>query len=310
MSDPFPALSAKTEKALYETLLTVWKSVKQVHTLKEIEQVYLTGGIPGLMSLLDNLDPVLAANMSPILNTAMIESGRAVIAILPAAAITTPAWLPSLSLSASRVAMEYEYNLIRDISTTTKDAVRASVTEAVATGKPPAAIARQFRSTIGITEGQQKWVSNYRRALEEGSQTALDYKLRDARYDASVRNGTLTQDKIDTMVERYEQRLIKYRSEVIARTEGMRAIDIGQEESVRQGVEAGHIDPELEKGWVTTQDQRERPWHDELHKKWVKFNEPFVNSHGSLMYPRDPNASASNTVQCRCRRRFRLPPGR
>lgn len=307
MSDPFPALSAKTERAINDALLAVWQSVKQAYTLTQIEQAYLSGGIPGVMSLLDNLDPVLAANLSPTLQTAMIESGRAVIAILPAAAITTPAWLPSLSLSASRAAMQYEFDLIRDISTTTKEAVRASVTEAVATGKPPRAIARQFRSTIGITDGQQKWVSNYRRALENGDTTALDYKLRDARYDASVRNGTLTQEKIDTMVERYEQRLIKYRSEVIARTEGLRAIDIGQDESVRQGVEAGHIDPELEKGWVVTKDGRERPWHHELDNKWVKFNEPFVNSHGSLMYPRDPNASASNTIQCRCRRRFRLP---
>lgn len=309
MSDPFPALSAKTERAINDALLTVWQSVKQAYTLTQIEQAYLSGGIPGVMSLLDNLDPVLAANLSPTLQTAMIESGRAVIAILPAAAITTPAWLPSLSLSASRVAMQYEFDLIRDISTTTKEAVRASVTEAVATGKPPQAIARQFRSTIGITDGQQKWVSNYRRALENGDTTALDYKLRDARYDASVRNGTLTQEKIDTMVERYEQRLIKYRSEVIARTEGLRAVEIGQFESVKQGIDGGHIDPATEKGWVTTQDGRERTWHDELHKKWLKFNEPFVNSHGSLMYPRDPNGSASNTIQCRCRLRYRLPGG-
>lgn len=308
MSDPFPALSVKTEKAINAALLTVWQSVKQSYTLAEIEETYLRGGIAGLMSLLDNLDPVLASNLSPTLQTAMIESGRMVIAILPVAAITTPAWLPALSISASQQAMRYEYNLIRDISETTREAVRQSVTEAVATGKPPRAVARQFRSTIGITDRQQKWVSNYRRALEQGdSSAALEYKLRDARYDASVRNGKLSQDKIDTMVERYEQRLIKYRSEVIARTEGLRAVEVGQVESVRQGIEAGHIDPNTEKGWVTTQDGRERAWHDELNKKWVKFSEPFVNSHGPLMYPRDPDASASNTIQCRCRLRYRLP---
>jgi len=82
MSDPFPALSAKTERAINDALLTVWQSVKQAYTLTQIEQAYLSGGIPGVMSLLDNLDPVLDANLSPTLQTAMIESGRSGRALL------------------------------------------------------------------------------------------------------------------------------------------------------------------------------------------------------------------------------------
>lgn len=306
--DPFPQLSIKTEKAINDALLNVWQAVKQSFTLAQIENAYITGGIAGIEALLNNLDPILASHLAPTLQTAMIDSGRMVIALLPAAAITTTAWIPSLSLSASRAAMDYELNLIREISMTTREAVRQAVIEAVATGKPPRAIARQFRSTIGLTEGQQKWVSNYRSALENGDLTkALSYELRDRRFDASVRNGTLSQDKIDKMVERYEARTIKYRTEVIARTESLRAVEVGQFESVRQGIQDGHINPDLEKGWVVTTDGRERTWHYELKSKWVKFNEPFINSHGPLMYPRDPNGAADNTIQCRCRLRYRLP---
>lgn len=308
MSDPYPKFSQTTENKIYNSLIAVWEAVKQSYTLKEIEQVYMTGGIPAVMGLLDNLDPVLANTLAPTLQSAMIESGRMVIQILPIAAITTPAWLPALSLARSNTAMTYELNLIREISATTRQAVQQAVTEAVATGKPPIAIARQFRSTIGLTDNQQQWVSNYRRALETGdTKRALEYKLRDARYDKSVSAGTLSQDKIDTLVERYEQRLIKYRTEVISRTEALRSVEIGQYESISQGMQDGHIDPETEKGWVVTVDGRERDWHLELRNKWVKFNEPFINSHGSLLYPRDPNGAASNTIQCRCRLRYRLP---
>lgn len=307
MADPYPKLSQKTERAIYDALIEVWKSVRTAYSLKEIEQVYLNAGTAGVVALLDNLDPQIAGRLSPVLQSAMIESGRVVIEILPALAITTPAWLPALSIAASNVAQKYELDLIRQISDNTKAAVRASVTEAVATGKPPAAIARQFRSSIGITDGQQVWVSNYRRALEAGDKKALDYELRDKRFDASVRAGKLSQDKIDTLVQRYEEKLVIYRSKVIARTESLRAVEIAQVESIQQGINAGHIDPELEKGWIVTKDGRERPWHYDLGNVWIKMNEYFVNSHGRLLYPRDPNGDASNTVQCRCRLRYRIP---
>jgi len=101
--------------------------------------------------------------------------------------------------------------------------------------------------------------------------------------------------------------VIKYRTDVIARTEGLRAVEVGQYESMRQGIADGHIDPGTEKGWVTTEDGRERPWHAELDNKWIPFNDVFVNSHGSLLFPRDPDGAADNTIQCRCRLRFRLP---
>jgi len=310
VADPYPKLATKTEAAIYAALVDVWQAVKTSYSLADIEQIYLTNGIGGIMAILDNLDAQVANRLTPVLQSAMVESGRIVIQILPAAAITTRAWLPALSLAASQTAMQYELNLIRQISDTTRTAVRQSVVEAVATGKPPAAIARQFRSSIGITDSQQVWVSNYRRALESGDKKALDYELRDKRYDASVRAGKLSQDKIDTLVQRYEEKLIVYRSKVIARTESLRAVEIAQFESVSQGMADGHIDPELEKGWVTTKDGRERPWHYDLSNKWIPFNQYFINSHGQLLYPRDPNGAASNTIQCRCRLRYRLPSSR
>lgn len=306
MADPYPKLSQKTERAIYDALIEIWKSVRTSYSLREIEQVYLNAGTAGVLALLDNLDPQIAGRLSPVLQSAMIESGRVVIEILPALAITTPAWLPALSIAASNVAQKYELDLIRQISDNTKAAVRASVTEAVATGKPPTAIARQFRSSIGITDGQQVWVSNYRRALESGDKKALDYELRDKRFDASVRAGNLSQDKIDTLVQRYEEKLVIYRSKVIARTESLRAVEIAQVESIQQGINAGHIDPSIKKQWITTQDGRERAWHDELHKQIKPFKESFNNTHGVLMYPRDPNGAASNTIQCRCRLRYVL----
>ena len=53
---------------------------------------------------------------------------------------------------------------------------------------------------------------------------ALTYDLRDHRFDATIRRAQrevvpLSQDRIEKMLGRYRERFIKYRAEVIARTE-------------------------------------------------------------------------------------------
>lgn len=202
--------------------------------------------------------------------------------------------------------------LVREFTAEQRQATQVAILTGVEGGLNPRAQARNFRQSIGLTTRQWQAVTNYRRALEavgtddRAFADALTRDLRDKRFDRSVRaaiaaNKALPQDRIDRMVERYVERFIKYRSEVIGRTEALRAVHQGNEEAYRQAIAAGVLDPEqIRRKWQTRLDGRERDTHELLHNQERRWGEPWLTRHGAIRYPGDPEAPAAETVQCRC----------
>ena len=98
----------------------------------------------------------------------------------------------------------------------------------------------------------------------------------------------------------YEDRLPAYRTEMIARTESMRASNAGSSELYREwGV--------TKQEWLSTKDDRTRSYdngdefdHVEADGQIVGMDSPFDVSGESLMYPGDPSGSPGNTINCRC----------
>lgn len=199
--------------------------------------------------------------------------------------------------------------------------VRDVITNGIARGTNPIAMAREFRDSIGLTPRQAQYVQNYRDALERvhdvqsmgpteaerTRQSALGRELRDGRSDRSVRNAIadeapLPSKQIDSMVERYRQNFIAYRAEVIARTEGLRAVHQGVEEMFAQVLDSGDVPSEfVTRIWNTAGDERVRPAHVFMDGQTVGVDEPFVDGDGNeLAYPGDPNAPPETTLQCRC----------
>lgn len=197
--------------------------------------------------------------------------------------------------------------LIREFSDTQRGAVRQAIRQGILDGANPRQQARAFRESIGLTERQVKAVNNFRKLLERRSSEALTRKLRDRRFDGtvrgSIRSGSpLTRDQIDRMVSRYHERYLKYRSETIARTEALEAVHAGNEESFQQAVDTGDIQAEqLQRTWNTAKDERVRGSHRAMHRQQRSFGEPFKSGKGNeLRYPGDPQAPAEDRVQCRC----------
>jgi hypothetical protein len=61
----------------------------------------------------------------------------------------------------------------------------------------------------------------------------------------------------------------------------------------------------LMKWWLTAEDDRVRPWHEDAGRRYSKahavpFAEPFLVGGEELMFPHDPRASVANTRFCRC----------
>jgi len=104
-------------------------------------------------------------------------------------------------------------------------------------------VGRSLRDHIGLTQRQAGWVTNFReRTFNEQIGRGRSFA------DAMARTDSLT--------DRYAQRIHRYRSEMIARTEILRASHEGRRQAWSQGVKEGYISVEDKKYWSANDDDR------------------------------------------------------
>jgi len=200
-----------------------------------------------------------------------------------------------------------QLRLVQEFSREQRLATRQALLDGMRAGANPIEQARNFRQSIGLTSYQERAVANYRRALESGGTDALSRQLRDRRFDRTVvraaDEGTaLSSKQIDVMVERYRERYIQYRSEVIARTESMTAAAEGSHEAFTQAVESGDVSPDrIERTWNPAEDNRVRDSHAAMDGQTVGYDQPFISGSGArIRFPGDPQAPPEERIQCRC----------
>lgn len=197
--------------------------------------------------------------------------------------------------------------LVTAINNQQRETIRTAILEGMQEGMNPRDIARRFRDSIGLTPNQQRAVDNYRKALSGLDRRALERALRDKRFDSTVLNAIESGKKLDAaqinkMVGRYYDRMLKYRSEVIARTEALRAVHQGAETMYLQAIDEGELSADqLTREWNTAKDERVRGSHRAMHGQVQPFGQPFISGKGNaLRYPGDPEAPPEETIQCRC----------
>lgn len=317
MSDPYPAFIDKYQPKIREAILKVWEELRKSVSYKELETTLVTEGVNGMLKYLDDLEPITRALLLPELQIAMEESGRLVIDILPSGSITVPGYVPSVQFTnpyAVKAVQEYAFNLIRELSNETREAVRLAVTTAVSQGRPPASIARDYKQTIGLTVEMEKSVQNYRRYLETLDKQALQRQSRDKRSDSTVERAIrdekpLPKATIDKLVASFRRKREAERSLTIARTESMSAMDLGQDMALNQTSEDGVLAPDLIQFWNVARDGRQRDAHNvvpTLNPDGVQYGDFFKTPLGPMRYPRDRKyGTAKNVINCRCRRSFK-----
>lgn len=183
----------------------------------------------------------------------------------------------------------YEFDLIREINRRTREAIRDAVLASMNAGENPRDTARLIRQSIGLTQRQQAAVGAFRKELQNfhlkqsagtwnlggkisrapgGAQTfAVDQygtpkdgiisrRLRDFRFDSTLQAALasgkpLTTAKIDQMVDAYTRKYLRYRSEMIARTEALRAANMGIQSAWTQAARKGLVQESLlRKRWL------------------------------------------------------------
>lgn len=135
-------------------------------------------------------------------------------------------------------------NLIVEVVQEQVNTVRDYVSRASMGEFSPRQVARGLRDTIGLTSQQAGWVDNFRE--RRISDLMSQGRLFDQAYEQSER-----------ATRAYHDRIHRYRTETIARTEILRASHEGRRESWSQGIEEGFISVTDQKVWSTNMDGRE-----------------------------------------------------
>lgn len=179
--------------------------------------------------------------------------------------------------AAVRWASENAGRLITQVSNETKKGVRVLVERAFVQGIPPRPLAKLIReSGIGLTRPQSTALTNYMNQL--------------------IADG-LTDDRIRQLIARRGEKMLQYRSLVIARQELLQASNRGQSLLWSEAGAAGLIPAETQKRkWIITRDDRLCPLCAQMtgERAITGVNEPWSTPTGEVTIPQQIH------VMCRC----------
>ncbi len=225
---------------------------------------------------------------------------------------------------------EASSQLVTRITSEARDAVQSSLQASMIAGTNPRdaaldivgrinpATGRRTGGVIGLTGPQEEYLRSARLELSSTDNKLLENylsrELRDKRLDSYVSKALKTGKPIPAdvqikMAARYSDKMLKYRGEMISRTEMIETLNRAQWEAYNQGVRSGKIQlSAVEKEWDSAGDGRVRHSHRELNGTRVGLNEPFISpvTGAAMMYPGDSEngAKGEDIILCRCRVRY------
>jgi hypothetical protein len=153
-------------------------------------------------------------------------------------------------------------DLIKELTDAARASVERTVLDGVRAGDDFDTIATGIRDTISLTDRQAQAVTNYRRMLEDLDSGALDRALRNSDYDDRISDAIdsgefLSDGSIERMVRDYAENYLAYRAVTIARTESLRASNVGLRNAYTQAVNRGALPAEaITREWLIDLDER------------------------------------------------------
>lgn len=333
----YEAVATRFEPKLADAIMSAFTEQAAALDLDALADAIEAGDVSKVLSMLD-LDPSLAAmrTVTPVVQETTYAGGVAATATISAWKPTRLTVLfDTLNPRLTQWLQTYNLALIRQINEGTREGVRQYLVAGMQAGRNPKAVAREIKEIVGLTDRQARAVYNFRRELEEfhlrrtgggygigrridrvnGTQVLRpgadgkpkdginERRLRDFRFDRqlgrAVSSGKpLSQQQIDKMVAGYARKYRAYRSRTIARTEAIRATNVGVQEAWHQAIQSGVVPEGLtRKKWIVATDERTcevcGPIPSMNPAIGVKHGRPFQTPQGPVdLPPVHPN--------CRC----------
>jgi SPP1 gp7 family putative phage head morphogenesis protein len=155
---------------------------------------------------------------------------------------------------AAKAAEEQGARMVTEITKETEQAIREAVATAIRQGIPPDELSDVVSDIVGLTSAQAQAVLKYRQQL--------------------IDNG-LAQNKVDAETEKYADKLLDKRADMIARTEIMDALNEGQDEAWQQAQDEGILSDDATKEWITAPDDQLCPECEAMDGKQVPVGQDF-----------------------------------
>lgn len=307
-------IASKFEKRIQRALIDAFNKIRNQKTIDEIANAFQRGGITAVQSLFATIPGIIEAALIPEITLAVLESGRAMLGYMPNGSFLEPFNFSIIDPNTSSRLRIHNSALVQEISVNTQRAITQRMNANVVAGVNPKNAARDLKGIIGLTDYQEQTVRNFEQGLRELDSKILERKLIDGRQLPSIERAIddaspLPEDRIQQIVKRYSERMLKLRTQTIARTESLRATAMGEHYSLQQAQDQGKLNREVTRFWIATNDGRTRNSHilaPSMNEKGRAINEPFQTVLGNLMFPRDPNGHPANVINCRCRLIYRL----
>jgi hypothetical protein len=221
-----------------QQILTAIARLKSDLQLWKLEKAIQTGSVAEILRVLNITSEsayltMTAQEMRNIFN----EAGVLSTAALPAAVGAKIAELGfrfDLNNPASLEFLKtYSFGLIKSINDNTLEGIRTTIRTAFEKGGHPFEQAKKIRDLIGLLPRQVQAVSAYETQLIEDGRAAA---------------------QVARMTEAYAGRLLKQRTETIARTETIRAASAGQRALWQQAIDADLLPAGVKVTWIAADD--------------------------------------------------------
>lgn len=168
-------------------------------------------------------------------------------------------------------------NLSVDLSTylrkSTKESLRQVIEDLISGNISEAEAIRRIKLEVGLLPQHTKAVNNYRKTL--------------------INAGT-PRGKANQLAEQYTKRLLKYRANMISRTEVARATGIGQTEFWRQMRDQGALPAQANRVWITALDERACDFCRSMNGQVATIDGGWDTPNGYMEYPQ------ASHPHCRC----------
>ena len=164
--------------------------------------------------------------------------------------------------------------LVSQVTAETKQAIRAVIADAFNRGLPPRKAALAMRNLVGLTEKDAKTVMRY--------------------WQTVTAEGNRTAQAANALADKYAQKLLQRRADLIARTEIVTSANAGVQSSWRQAQSEGFLLPTTLQEWIAAVGSpRTCAECIAMDGQRVPVGEPFISARGPVSGPAlHPN--------CRC----------
>lgn len=163
--------------------------------------------------------------------------------------------------------------MVTNISTTTQQSLRDLITEAVSGDMPMTTVRRMISQQVGLLPAHAAAVR---------------------RYEQTLLASGMSRQQVTNAVAGYAGRLLRYRAELIARTEVARATSWGQKEAWDQALDNDLVPIETMRVWITAADERVCPVCGPMNGQVATLDGVWLTGNGPVEVPTDVHP------QCRC----------